>query len=163
MTTDGFSGGCQCGAVRYCVDGPLTNAHVCFCRMCQKAAGNYFMALANVQRGDFAVTRGEIAWFQSSAIARRGFCRDCGTPLVYDGLGSKHVNITLGSLDDPRAVEPRRQLGVEAKMPWFSRLDSLPAETTDDGFTADELKKIAATRRVHPDRDTDEWPPRGQD
>jgi hypothetical protein len=158
MTT--FSGGCQCGAIRYRICGALTNAHLCHCRMCQKAAGNYFMTLANVQRPDFTVTRGEIAWFASSAAARRGFCRDCGTPLVYDGLDSPHINITLGSLDNPAAVEPEIQVGVESKMPWFSRLDSLEAWRTEDGFDPAALARIETTQRVHPDRDTKEWPPR---
>jgi hypothetical protein len=155
-----YSGGCQCGAVRYRVTGPLTNAHLCHCRMCQKAAGNYFMALANARKKDFETTRGEISYFQTSAIARRGFCKDCGTPLIYDGLKSKHLNITLGSLDDPTAIEPVRQMGVEARMPWFSHLHKLPATVTDEGFTPAQLQEVVKSRRTHPDLDTDEWPPR---
>lgn len=40
---DHFSGGYQCGAVRFwaALSG---NPHVCQCRMCQKAAGNLFGA-----------------------------------------------------------------------------------------------------------------------
>ncbi|GAB4525905.1 MAG: GFA family protein [Amphiplicatus sp.] len=157
--TEPITGGCQCGAVRYRIDGPLTRAHICHCRMCQKAAGNYFLPLANVQRADFIVTRSEIAWFQTSDFARRGFCRDCGTPLVYDGLSSPHVNVALGSLDHPHAVAPARQLGVEAKIPWFARLDALPGERTEEGFASDALKALAASNRQHPDHDTDHWPP----
>ena len=43
-----IEGGCNCGAVRYRAEAPLTNAHICHCRMCQKAAGNYFLPLASV-------------------------------------------------------------------------------------------------------------------
>src|SRR5215475_8929725 len=39
------TGGCQCGAVRYALYGQPTNPHVCHCRMCQKAFGNYFVLL----------------------------------------------------------------------------------------------------------------------
>jgi hypothetical protein len=39
------TGGCQCGAVRYRIEGELEYPHLCHCRMCQKAAGNYFMPL----------------------------------------------------------------------------------------------------------------------
>ena len=39
------SGGCQCGAVRYHVTAVLDTSHICHCRMCQKAAGNFFAAL----------------------------------------------------------------------------------------------------------------------
>ncbi|MGG2476082.1 GFA family protein, partial [Rhizobium sp. BR5] len=38
--------GCQCGAVRYRIEGGLRYPHLCHCRMCQKASGNYFMPLA---------------------------------------------------------------------------------------------------------------------
>lgn len=45
-----ITGGCQCGAVRYAIDGPLNNPHICHCRMCQKAFGNYFAALVGTLR-----------------------------------------------------------------------------------------------------------------
>jgi hypothetical protein len=35
---------------------------------------------------------------------RRGFCRDCGTPLFFDTLQSDGMAVTLGSLDDPCGV-----------------------------------------------------------
>lgn len=145
-----YSGGCQCGAVRYRIDGPITNTHVCHCRMCQKAAGNYFMPLGNVQKPELAVTRGEIAWFESSPGNRRGFCRDCGTPLIFDTVAAKHLNVTLGSLDEPAPHKPRSQLGVESRYPWFADLAGLPGEVTTEDFSADN--------RQHPDRDTTHWP-----
>ena len=68
-----YTGGCQCGAVRYRVEGTLSDPHLCHCRMCQKAAGNYFLPLANAPRARFSITRGTPGWFQSSEIVRRGF------------------------------------------------------------------------------------------
>jgi very-short-patch-repair endonuclease len=161
ITEQPLSGGCQCGAVRYRVSGPLTFAHICHCRMCQKASGNYFMALANVQLPDFTVTRGEISWFHSSAPVRRGFCRDCGTPLIFQTLSMAHLNITLGSLDDPAPVQPELAVGLEGKMPWFACLEALPgAESKDDpGDDGVRLADVAASNRQHPDHDTDTWPP----
>jgi hypothetical protein len=150
MTKAGaIAGGCQCGAVRYRVNGALTNAHVCYCRMCQKAAGNYFMPLANAQKKDFDVTRGAISWFASSTRARRGFCKDCGTPLAFETLAAKHLNVTLGSLDRPADVPPGTQDGVEGKMAWFDKLVTLPASVTDGN--------PSMVSRQHPDHDTDEW------
>ncbi|REJ73238.1 MAG: GFA family protein [Acidobacteria bacterium] len=153
---DPYTGGCQCGAVRYRVLGELTNAHVCHCRMCQKAAGNYFMPLANAQKREFVVVRGEISWFQSSEPVRRGFCEACGTPLIFDREAAPHLNVTLGSLDDPAAVRPTRQYGLESRLPWLSELDTLPGETTEDAdFAASEhWERIRASNRQHPDHES---------
>ncbi|MDX3927305.1 MAG: GFA family protein [Shinella sp.] len=156
-----YTGGCQCGAVRYRVEGTLGDAHLCHCRMCQKAAGNYFMPLANAVRASFSVTRGEPSWFRSSHLVRRGFCRDCGTPLFYDMPGEDFINIVLGSLDDPDDVRPLTQSGVEARVPWFSHLADLPESETSAGGEADRARHIAVleSNRQHPDYDTDHWPP----
>ncbi len=150
MTT-GFSGGCQCGKVRYRVSGPLTNPHICHCRMCQKAAGNFFMPLVNAQKPDVEWTRGRPAYFKSSDAVRRGFCAECGTPLVFETIKAKHLNVTIGSLDDPAAIKPVTQDGVEARLAWFGKLPQLP-----EVFTG----APARTNHQHPDHDTVEWPAR---
>ena len=41
MSTQIHTGGCQCGAIRFCVTGDLNDASICHCRMCQKAFGAY--------------------------------------------------------------------------------------------------------------------------
>src|SRR5947209_4503660 len=76
-----MTGGCQCGAVRYTLYAVPTRASVCYCRMCQKASGNYFLPLAGVKRDEFAWTRGSPGTFRSSELVERDFCPKCGTPL----------------------------------------------------------------------------------
>ena len=109
----GLTGGCQCGAVRYRLSAEPTGANICHCRMCQKASGGPMMAFGGVRLSEFFVSSGAIATFSSSDIAERGFCARCGTPLTYRELGSDRVSVTLGSLDEPGAVAPVTQLGVE--------------------------------------------------
>jgi hypothetical protein len=148
----GLTGGCQCGAVRYRLAGEPTGANICHCRMCQKAGGAPFMAFGGVRTSEFVVTRGVISTFASSDIAERGFCAECGTPLTYRGLGSERVSVTLGSLDDPEAVEPETQLGVESRLRWLEPALSAPETRTEQWLAK---AKIAAVRnRQHPDRET---------
>jgi hypothetical protein len=147
-----LSGGCQCGAVRYRLDAEPFDANVCHCRMCQKASGGPFMAFASVGRDAFHITRGEIASFRSSEIAERGFCRDCGTPLTYDGLGARHISVTIGSLDDVNAVAPHTQLGVEAEANWLRLALGLPATRTEDWLASKHL--ASAGSHQHPDHET---------
>lgn len=130
-----MSGGCQCGAVRYALLAVADTPCICHCRMCQKQTGNYFGAFAGIEEKHFEVTRGEVAYFRSSDIGDRGFCRDCGTPLVYRYTSVARVAVTLGSLDDPSRLKPIVQYGVESRMPWFSELAKLPATEADDPET----------------------------
>ena len=62
------TGGCQCGAVRYALYAEPTNPHVCHCRMCQKAFGNYFAPFAGVPPEDFAWVKGTPGMFKSSEV-----------------------------------------------------------------------------------------------
>ena len=152
-----LTGGCQCGAIRYRADLDPDSAHLCHCRMCQKAAGNYFMPLASTPRSAFEMTRGALTWFASSAVVQRGFCSVCGTPLTFESHGADTLAVTLGSLDTPSVIIPIVQSGSESRLPWFHELPGLREETTADGEASfpGRLATIAASNRQHPDHDTD--------
>lgn len=155
-----LTGGCQCGAVRYASEGAPDNVHVCHCRMCQKAVGGPFAVIVPVPKSGFRVTRGEMAWFESSAVARRGFCRDCGTPMIFDYPHDPGLGLMAGSLDRPDLVPPVVQYGIESRVPWFHGLPGLPGDEPTYAEDPDGmLPRIEASNRQHPDHDTAEWPP----
>ena len=160
MSAETLSGGCQCGAVRYRVTGGLEAPHLCHCRMCQKAAGNYFMPLAFAPGDRLVVTRGEPAWFRSSDPVRRGFCARCGTPLFFDTLQSDGIAITLGSLDDPSAVPPASNDGIESAVAFHATLGHLPGRAVARDDLPGGIAGIAASNRQHPDYDTVDWEPK---
>ena len=153
------SGGCQCGAVRYALYAEPTNPHICHCRMCQKAFGGFFAPLAKVQNRDLHWTRGAPTTFLSSPIVERGFCAACGTPLTFRFLEEDKIDISIGSLDDPAAVQPRTQVGVEARLGWFAELHALPESETEANMPAELLARIVSHQ--HPDHDTEVWPASG--
>ncbi len=157
-----FSGGCQCGAVRYQAMTRPKSPHLCFCRMCQKSAGNYFVALGSVANDAFMLTRGTPSWFHSSDLVKRGFCGTCGTPLFYQEVGGDHISILLGSLDNPEAVPPEWQSDTYGKTSWFAGLDTLPESIGDETASeqAERYSAIKNTNHQHPDHDTETWPPR---
>jgi hypothetical protein len=147
-----LTGGCQCGAVRYCLDTTeLTEIAICHCRMCQKASGNYFQAFAAITREKFRWTRGTPAAFCSSELVERDFCRDCGTPLTYRPLDDVDIWVTVGSLDHPTDVQPLRQYGIESRVFNLKALAALPGTTTEQANEPDRLQKLRS--RQHPDHD----------
>ncbi len=163
-----WSGGCQCGAVRYELLERPTGAHLCHCRMCQKQFGSFFAALAGVPKSKFRLTRGQMSNFRSSADVQRGFCKDCGTPLTYEPLNRDNISVAITTLDKHSEIKPEVQYGTEAREPWFDELHKLPAYPSgeDENGGSDFallLPDIKRTSRQHPDMDTQDWPPPKKD
>ncbi len=146
-----FTGGCQCGAVRFACEG-LKRPSICHCRMCQKAFAAPFGAFVSVEKHEW--TRGAPKHFQSSSKVRRGFCGDCGTPLTYEWQGG--VDLAICAFDNPAAIAPEVQLAEEAALPWCEGLATLPTRTPEQ-----KAKMAAFTAELvsyqHPDHDTAEW------
>jgi len=138
------TGGCQCGKVRYVLYVAPENAHVCHCRMCQRATGGLFAALAGAPKSEFAWTQGEAAVFASSNLATRGYCRDCGTPLSFTyNQPEARFYVTIGSLDDPEAAPIVKQYGLESRISWVKFCEEVPAEkTAEDAKTAAFFAKM---------------------
>lgn len=146
-----LSGGCQCGAVRFRVEGEpgqksVGRASICWCRMCQKAFAGPFGALVTVNVADLTWTRGERGTFQSSDIVTRGFCAACGTPLTFEYSDDK-IDLSVFAFDDPSTVTPVVQLATESRPAWTERLADMPVRPPM-GPTG------AVVSRQHPDRDT---------
>jgi hypothetical protein len=145
------TGGCQCGAVRFRVEeGGLGRGSICHCRMCQKAFGGFFGPLITARNSHFAWTRGAPSYFQSSNKVRRGFCRDCGTPLTYEVVPDS-TELAIGAFDDPEAAAPTAQLQVSTRLSYFATLHELPEKSL--GGIGEGLVSYQ-----HPDHDTDRWP-----
>ena len=108
-----FTGSCLCGAVRYEVTGALRDVVVCHCEICRKSHGHigaYTAAPKEALR--LAETRG-LKWYRSSAIARRGFCGECGGTLFWDGAGRDTISIAAGTLDPPTGLKTVVQIYVD--------------------------------------------------
>jgi len=154
--TEVFTGGCQCGAVRYRIEGPLRHASICNCRMCQKAMGNLFAAWAEFD-APVTWTRGRPSLFRSSTKVQRGFCSQCGTPLTYQ-WGSNNPTITIGSFDRPNLLVPTGEVARDNRHPVVGHADALAAEPL--GNTDEERDILAILKSYqHPDQDTDTWTP----
>ncbi len=151
------TGGCQCGAVRFRVTTDLGSASICHCRMCQKAFGGFFGPLVSVKDGGIEWTRGEPDHFASSNFVRRGFCKNCGTPLTFEH-GADGVEIAIGAFDQPDTIIPTSQLAHDAAVPYFDELHQLRQRDISDG-AANKGSGEKLVSYQHPDYDTQNWPP----
>jgi len=148
-----LTGGCQCGAVRYALASMPKGGSICHCRMCQKAGGGAFQASATVPAADLTWTRGQPASFQSSSAAARDFCGACGTPLTFRFNPGERVSVGVGTLDQPDAVTPEEQIGVESQLAWWRHVTDIPVQASPPP----ELVSFQ-----HPDHDTAPgWKPLG--
>src|SRR6267143_2309114 len=107
-----FSGGCACGAVRYESKAePVMMLH-CHCRDCQRSSGGPFSSLIVVPSETFKLSQGSLRFYGSLSEAggktHRGFCPDCGSPILAKPDAVPHlVAIRTASLDDPSWFNPQ--------------------------------------------------------
>ena len=159
MSGPPYSGGCQCGAVRFRVEGEPKRVSICHCRMCQKATGSPFGAFASFPTAAVTWTRGAPKTFLSSEHVARGFCGDCGAPLTFEAAGGGDATaLTLASFDDPNAMRPSRQVGLENRVSWLAEVCDLPTRSPAEE-AAYKAKYPPVVSRQHPDHDTETWPP----
>jgi hypothetical protein len=156
MTMAGYSGGCQCGAVRFHV-ARLGRPSICHCRMCQKAFGAFYGPLVTGHEVEW--TRGDPKRFQSSNLVRRGFCSDCGTPLTYEYDG--RIELAIGAFDDPRVAAPVIQVNPADRLPFVDGLPRLPTRRVGTDPKAESFKHRVINHQ-HPDHDTEAWPATGR-
>ncbi len=123
-------GGCQCGAVRYAAKIDPAQAYLCHCRMCQRATGGVAAAFIGLPKADISWESGP-DWFASSPIAKRPFCRRCGTPLGFAFNEGENMDITVGSLDDPYGIEPHWHFASEKIHEAWIDTSQLPRKRLD--------------------------------
>lgn len=120
------TGGCLCGAVRYEVRGPLRQVVACHCEQCRRTSG-HFVAATAARHEHFGLVKPDgLSWYRSSAEARRGFCRNCGSSLFWEPDDRRHISIMAGTLDRPTGLAMAGHLFAAAADDYYRITDGLP-------------------------------------
>ena len=120
------AGGCLCGAVRFEVTGPLRDVVLCHCEMCRRTHG-HVGAYSAAARSDLRLVESRgLRWYASSAIARRGFCSQCGGTLFWEAPARDSVSIAAGTLDAPTGLTTTLQIHVESAGDYYAIDDRVP-------------------------------------
>lgn len=100
--------------------------------MCQRATGSMSIAFKSVRQDEISWQR-EPDWFESSPIARRPYCRECGTSLGFRFKeGSDNMDLTVASFDDPSRFTPRHHFGAESMHRSWINTEGLKEIRTDE-------------------------------
>lgn len=113
------SGGCRCGNISYQCDGEPAYVGNCHCMDCQKFSGAAYVSWATFRRSQFHLDEGEIKKVSCTPGITRGFCADCGTPLIwFSDDSAEWLDVTVGSIDNPMPFKPQSEAFVSRALPW---------------------------------------------
>ena len=135
------TGGCLCGAVRYEVIGPLRDVVNCHCSMCQRLHGS-FGPHSKARKVNITVTKDDgLAWYKTSEVAQRGFCRNCGSGLFWEPFELDATGIIAGTLDAPTELNTIGHIFVGEKSDFYEINDDAPQfEGSSDGELVNDYK-----------------------
>lgn len=124
-----LEGGCQCGVVRYALDGDEYPRHaLCHCADCRASSGAPATAWMAVPEDQFRVTRGQAVAYNSSGQSIRHFCGRCGTGLYF--LNAEMlpgiVDIQSATLDQAAAYAPGVHVQTAERLDYMADLAALP-------------------------------------
>lgn len=129
--SDRMAGGCACGRIRFSARIDSDEAYLCHCRMCQRATGSVSIAFKNVKQADVDWSH-EPDWYESSPIAVRPYCRECGTSLGFKYVeGTENIDLAVAAFDDPSRFRPTSHFGAEAMHRAWLNTEGLPEQRSD--------------------------------
>ena len=127
-----LTGGCNCGRVRYSIQGEPLRVGICHCERCRKESGSAF-SYSGVWKREAVTLSGELGLgcWESRAGGDR-FCQRCGSSLFCWSEGSDEIEVKLGTLDDPPgAPPPCYELWTIRREHWLAALEGAEQHDRD--------------------------------
>lgn len=136
-----ITGHCECGRVRYQVDGRINDFSHCHCSQCRRLHGAAFATFGGVARNEFRYLSGQsdLSTYASSDSHDRVFCKHCGSNIMVE-LDSEPdaFYVAMGTVNGDPELPPGYHIFVGSKPPWNAIHDALPQYET---FPEDEPSK----------------------
>jgi hypothetical protein len=119
---------CLCGAVRLEIEPPLRDVVICHCSLCRRA-GTLAGAYTSAPRSAITAYGDTLEWYDDDNRRRRGFCRTCGSSLLWDA-GGDTVSISAGALDEPTGLTTALRVFTADAADWEHVPDDVPHRDT---------------------------------
>jgi len=132
-----ITGRCECGSVRYQVDGEINDFSHCHCSQCRRLHGAAFASFGGIARNDFSYLSGQpdLTMYASSDDHTRVFCRICGSNIMVElDLEPESLYLAMGTVDGDPTCPPGYHIFVGSKAPWYQfddlsvRYDTFPED-----------------------------------
>ena len=121
---DARQGGCQCGQIRYRINGEAYMLYACHCSDCQKQSASAFGMSLIVDTEQIELLQGQDrlrhweTFGDDGTLKRCAFCADCGSRLFHAGEG--RVSVKAGSLDVTGDLNPVAHIWLRSAQPWVT-------------------------------------------
>lgn len=115
------NGSCLCGGVKIRVTFPSKWCAHCHCTMCRKEHGAGYVTWAGFEDERFEITAGEaqLKWYQSSTEAQRGFCKRCGSSMLFrSSRWPGEIHVALGCMDQAIDRDPQAHVYHDTRVNW---------------------------------------------
>jgi hypothetical protein len=120
------TGRCLCGAVSFEAAVPPRRVTHCHCEMCRKAVGAVAATFATFESSKVKWS-GEMARYDSSERAWRGFCPTCGSSVCFGYKPRpERIYIALGIFDNPEIYPAGFHDYRSERISWLRLDDQLP-------------------------------------
>ena len=100
-----ISGRCECGGVRYRIEGEVRDVFDCHCSRCRRFTGHH-MAATSASVADVDIDDdGSLRWHAPDPTVEYGFCGTCGSSLFWrTPARPERMSITAGTIDPPTGL-----------------------------------------------------------
>lgn len=120
-----YTGGCQCGAIRYEITAKPLTLYACHCTDCQKQSASAFGMTFRIKGESLKITAGTTQEWHTVADSGNAkvahFCGTCGTRLY--NAPARHpgaLSIKAGTLDDTSWLRPVGSVWTRSAQPWVT-------------------------------------------
>jgi len=124
--TKPISGSCLCGKIKLTIEELDRGVVYCHCTQCRKQSGHYYAATS--ASNDKLHIEGEehITWYAASDVAKRGFCKHCGSVLFWKPAAGSYTSVMAGCLDAPTGLAVISHIFTADKGDYYTLQDKLP-------------------------------------
>lgn len=118
-----IEGGCNCGAIRYTIEGAPLDVVACHCLRCQRQSGSAYSVNLLISPAVMTIVGVPSVFYDADTSSGmpvlREFCSDCGSPIRSVLKANPDIiAVKAGTLDNPEPYAPRAHVFTRSKLQW---------------------------------------------